>query len=90
MLAGLPIRAVHGAWGTCQAFFVTDAGNLGRWAAAHTEYCPEQHAALACAVANFKGLRKRDCAAFVAAVEQAMMAAHAIITDGAGVLAGAQ
>ena len=49
---------------------------MGRWAAAHPEYRLEQHAALACAVADFKGLRKRDRAAFVAAVEQAMVAAQ--------------
>ncbi len=63
-------------FGACQAFFITDAGSLGRWAAAHTEYCPQQHAMLACAVADFKGLRKRDRAIFVAAVEQAMLAAQ--------------
>jgi len=67
------VRAVCDA---CQAFFITDAGSLGRWAAARPEYRPEQHAALAAAVADFKGLRRRDRAAFVAAVEQAMLAAQ--------------
>ncbi|KAK9832750.1 hypothetical protein WJX81_008241 [Elliptochloris bilobata] len=69
-------RCMHVTDTYIKAFFITDASSLGRWAAAHAEYRPEQHAALACAVADFKGLRKRDRAVFIAAVEQAMIAAQ--------------
>ena len=48
-----------------QAFFMTDAQQLGRWAAMHPEYLPGQHAALAAAVATFKGLRRKDKTAFM-------------------------
>ena len=81
---GSPALALSNVLGVCQAFFLTDAGSLGRWAAAHAEYAPEQHAMLACAVAEFKGLRKRERATFVAAVEQAMLAAQAERAQGIG------
>lgn len=52
-----------------QAFFLTDATELGHWSATHPEYTRQQHASLAGAVADFKGLKKKDKAAFLAQVE---------------------
>ncbi len=52
-----------------QAFFLTGVEELGQWIVTHPEYTREQQLALATAVAQFKGLKKKDQAAFVAQVE---------------------
>lgn len=52
-----------------QAFFLTGVDELGQWAVTHPEYTREQQLALATAVAQFKGLKKKDQTAFVAQVE---------------------
>lgn len=51
-----------------QAFFLTGAEELGQWAVSHPEYTRKQHMSLAASVAQFKGLKKKDHAAFVARV----------------------
>ena len=60
-----------GAW--VQAFFLTGAEELGRWAALHPEYSPSQSAALASAVAVFKGLRRKDKALFMSHFEACLL-----------------
>ena len=52
-----------------QAYFIADIAGLGEWMARHPEYSPEQMQLLANAVADFKGLRKKEKAAFVASVQ---------------------
>ena len=52
-----------------QAFFIADIAGLGEWVARHPEYSTEQMQLLASAVADFKGLRKKEKTAFVASVQ---------------------
>ena len=52
-----------------QAYFIADIAGLGEWMARHLEYSPEQKQLLAGAVADFKGIRKKERAAFVASVQ---------------------
>ncbi|BDA42201.1 probable Syndetin [Coccomyxa sp. Obi] len=56
-----------------KAFFLTGVEELGQWAVTHPEYTREQHLALATAVAQFKGLKKKDQTAFVAQVEASLI-----------------
>ena len=51
-----------------QAYFIADIAGLGEWMARHLEYSAEQKQLLVNAVADFKGLRKKEKAAFVASV----------------------
>ena len=55
--------------GTLQAFFNTDVAQLGEWMARHPEYIQEHKQALGSAIAEFKGLKKREKAAFIGAVQ---------------------
>ena len=48
-----------------QAFFLTDAGELGRWAATHPEFTRGQLSSLAVAITSFKGLRRKEKTAFL-------------------------
>jgi hypothetical protein len=52
---------------------LTEAEELGHWSATHPEYRREQHAALAGAVADFKGLKKKERVAFIAQVEACLV-----------------
>lgn len=56
-----------------QAFFLTGVEELGQWALTHPEYSREQQLALATAVAQFKGLKKKEQTAFVAQVEACLI-----------------
>ncbi|EIE20688.1 hypothetical protein COCSUDRAFT_57256 [Coccomyxa subellipsoidea C-169] len=56
-----------------QAFFLTEVEEFGQWAVTHPEYTREQQIGLATAVAQFKGLKKKDQATFVAQVEAFML-----------------
>lgn len=56
-----------------QAFFLTGAEELGHWAATHPEYSQEQLSCLAAAVADFKGLKKKERAAFVTQVNASLL-----------------
>jgi hypothetical protein len=55
--------------GTLQAFFNTDVAQLGEWMARHPEYSQEHKQALGSAIAEFKGLKKREKTAFIGAVQ---------------------
>ena len=52
-----------------QAFFITEIEGLGEWMIRHPEYNQEQKQLLAGAVAEFKGLKKKEKAAFVVSVQ---------------------
>ncbi len=52
-----------------QAYFIADIAGLGEWMARHLEYGAEQKQLLVNGVADFKGLRKKEKAAFVASVQ---------------------
>jgi len=52
-----------------QAFFITDIGGLGDWMAKHLEYSAEQKQLLGSAIAEFKGLKKKEKVAFIASVQ---------------------
>ena len=51
-----------------QALFITDVGELGEWMAKHPEYSQDQKSSLANAIADFKGLKKKDKAVFTSSV----------------------
>jgi hypothetical protein len=61
------------AGGLLQAFFLTDAEELGRWAAMHPEFTRGQLASLATAVATFKGLRRKEKALFLTQFEACLV-----------------
>lgn len=52
-----------------QAFFNKDVAQLGEWMARHPEYSQERKQALMNAIADSKGLKKREKAAFIGAVQ---------------------
>ncbi len=54
---------------TAQAFFITDAAELGEWMAKHPEYSQDQKISLANAIADFKGLKKKDKVVFTSSVQ---------------------
>lgn len=56
-----------------QAFFLTDAEELGRWAAMHPEFTRGQVASLAAAVVAFKKLRRKERTVFLAQFEACLL-----------------
>ena len=54
---------------TAQALFITDVGELGEWMANHPEYSQDQKNSLTNAIADFKGLKKKDKAIFISSVQ---------------------
>ena len=52
-----------------QALFITDVKELGEWMAKHPEYSQDQKNSLASAIADFKGLKKKDKAVFTSSVQ---------------------
>lgn len=59
-----------------QAFFLPTAEELHRWTQAHPQYRPTQHLALAAAIADFQGMRKKDRANFIASMEALLANGH--------------
>ena len=52
-----------------QALFITDVVELGEWMAKHPEYSQDQKNSLVNAIADFKGLKKKDKAIFASSVQ---------------------
>ena len=52
-----------------QAFFIIDVNELAEWMAKHLEYSQDQRHSLANAIADFKGLKKKDKATFTSSVQ---------------------
>lgn len=56
-----------------QAFFVTSPGDLQHWVQTHPEYTREQLTMLANAIADFKGLKKKDRQILLELVETSIL-----------------
>lgn len=52
-----------------QALFITDVKELGAWLAKHPEYSQDHKNSLVSAIADFKGLKRKDKAVFTSSVQ---------------------
>ena len=52
-----------------QALFIIDINELAAWMTKHLEYNQDQKNSLANAIADFKGLKKKDKAIFTSSVQ---------------------
>jgi hypothetical protein len=56
-----------------QAFFIPDAAELQSWIQHHPEYAPDQLRRLAVCIADSRKFGKKERAAFLASVDQAII-----------------
>lgn len=56
-----------------QAFFVTSPSDLQHWVQTHPEYSREHLVLLATAIADFKGLKKKDRQVLLELIEGSIM-----------------
>ena len=56
-----------------QAFFVTSPNDLQHWVQTHPEYSREHLVLLATAIADFKGLKKKDRQVLLELIEGSIM-----------------